>query len=124
MLRNTSDLSQQGPFPLEYSYYYLQVLLFVITHSDSKNPGYFTHHLEDFGFFHSVLHDVDFLFIQVPVQQLNGDSAGYCTTESPHKMWHWYVYVLFNMKLCTFDHTWKYSIFKEMQAAFLIWPFP
>lgn len=76
-------------------------------HSDSKNPGHFTLCLEILGFFHSVLHDVDFLFIHVLAQQPSTEILLVTLQLRPHKRCDVDVFMCYSkhVKLCTFNLT-------------------
>lgn len=76
-------------------------------HSDSKNPGHFTLHLEILGFFHSVLHDADFLLIHVLVQQPSMGTLLVTLQLSPHTRCDTDMFMCYSKhgKSCTFDLT-------------------
>lgn len=96
--------------------------------SDSKNSGHFPAHLEISGFFHSVLHDVDFLFIHVPVQQPPMGILVVTLQLSPHTRCDIDMFMFYSkkVKLCTFDLTFSKKEVLCLQgnaAAFLSRPF-
>lgn len=76
-------------------------------HSDGKNPAHFTQHLEILGFFHSVLHDVDFLFIHALVQQPSMGILLVTLPLSPHTRCDIDIFMCYSkdVKSCTFELT-------------------